>query len=204
MPEKPEWLLLPIALCSSAFAADPFEYTGSRWYGMRYWQDTDQKYSSVDILLNTNEDDLAGIVLGSTRLDVTDKNSPSVVTVNGLSSPTVMRGISLFDDGSGSASISFAGNLGVHLDGKADSAYGIAFWDGSRGEFSATGITVTGQGNQASGLLLDNSFASFSGDFTVDASGYSDMNIGVDLLGGQAVFKGIADITAKGGEHAWG
>lgn len=30
------------------------------------------------------------------------------------------------------------------------------------------------------------------------------MNIGVDLLGGQAVFKGIADITAKGGEHAWG
>lgn len=193
-----------IALCSSAFAADPFEYTGSRWYGMRYWQDTDQKYSSVDILLNTNEDDLAGIVLGSTRLDVTDKNSPSVVTVNGLSSPTVMRGISLFDDGSGSASISFAGNLGVHLDGKADSAYGIAFWDGSRGEFSATGITVTGQGNQASGLLLDNSFASFSGDFTVDASGYSDMNIGVDLLGGQAVFKGIADITAKGGEHAWG
>lgn len=119
-----------IALCSSAFAADPFEYTGSRWYGMGYWQDTDQKYSSVNILLNTNEDDLAGIVLGSTRLDVTDKNSPSVVTVNGLSSPTVMRGISLFDDGSGSASISFAGNLDVHLDGKADSAYGIAFWDG--------------------------------------------------------------------------
>lgn len=84
-----------IALCSSAFAADPFEYTGSRWYGMGYWQDTDQKYSSVNILLNTNGGRFGGVVLGSTRLDVTDKNSPSVVTVNGLSSPTVMRGISL-------------------------------------------------------------------------------------------------------------
>ena len=193
-----------IALCSSAFAAGPFEYTGDRWYGMGYWRDTDQEYSSVNILLNTNEDDLAGIALGSTRLDVTDKNSPSVVTVNGLSSPTVMRGISLFDDGSGSASLSFAGNLDVRLDGKAGSAYGIAFWNGSQGEFSATGITVTGQGYQAFGLLLDNSFASFSDDFTVNVSGYSDMNVGVDLLGGQAVFEGIADITAKGGEHAWG
>lgn len=194
-----------IALCSSAFAADPFKYTGDRWYGLGCWGDTDQEYSSVNIQLNTNEDDLAGIALGSTRLDVTNKNSPSVVKVNGLSSPAVMRGISLFDDGNGSASISFAGNLEVRLDGKAGNAYGIAFWDGSRGEFSATGITVTGQGYQASGLMLDgNSSASFSGDFTVDASGYSDMNIGVDLLDGKAVFEGIADITAKGGEHAWG